>query len=54
MKPIIKGKADIVMWNRQTSKIKHFSPIKKFFQWFGSAMVRTLSWTNVPDSVSGF
>lgn len=54
VKPIIKGKADIVMWNRQTSTIKHFSPIKKFFQWFWSAMVRTLSWTNVPDSVSGF
>jgi len=54
VKPIIKGKADIVMWNRQTSKIKHFSPIKKFFQWFGSFMVRTLSWTKVPDSVSGF
>jgi len=54
VKPIIKWKADIVMWNRQTSKIKHFSRIKKFFQWFGSFMVRILSWTNVPDSVSGF
>ena len=54
VQPIIKEKADIVMWNRQTSKIKHFSPIKKFFQWFWSFMVRTLSWTKVPDSVSGF
>ena len=54
VKPIIKGKADIVMWNRQTSKIKHFSAIKKFFQWFWSFMVRSLSWTKVPDSVSGF
>lgn len=54
VQPIIKEKADIVMWNRQTSKIKHFSLIKKFFQWFWSLMVRILSWTNVPDSVSGF
>ena len=54
VQPIIKEKADIVMWNRQTSKISHFSIIKKFFQWFGSFMVRILSWTNIPDSVSGF
>lgn len=54
VKPIINGEADIVMWNRQTSKISHFSIIKKFFQWFGSLMVRILSWTNVPDSVSWF
>jgi len=54
VQPIIKEKADIVMWNRQTSKIAHFSIIKKFFQWFGSFMVRFLSWTKVPDSVSGF
>jgi len=54
VKPIVKRKADIVMWNRQTSKIKHFSTIKKFFQWFWSFMVRFLSGTKVPDSVSGF
>ena len=54
VQPIIKEKADIVMWNRQTSKISHFSIIKKFFQWLWSFMVRFLSWTNVPDSVSWF
>jgi hypothetical protein len=42
------------MGNRQTKKIQHFSPIKKFFQWLGSLMVRFLSGTEVPDSVSGF
>jgi hypothetical protein len=52
--PIIEKKADIVMWDRQTSKISHFSIIKKFFQWFWSLMVRLLSWTKVPDSVSWF
>lgn len=42
------------MGNRQTSTIKHFSPLKKFFQWLGSLLVRFFSGTNVPDSVSGF
>ena len=42
------------MGNRQTKQIKHFSPLKKSFQWLGSLMVRFLSGTQVPDSVSGF
>lgn len=54
VKPIIEGKADFVMGNRQTNKIKHFSLVKKFFQWLGSLMVRFFSGTSVPDSVSGF
>ena len=54
VQPIIDNSADIVMWNRQTSKISHFWVIKKFFQWFGSLVVRFLSGTTVPDSVSGF
>lgn len=52
--PVVNAEADFVMGNRQTSKIKHFSPVKKFFQWLGSAMVRFFSGTTVPDSVSGF
>lgn len=52
--PILEKKADFVMWDRQTHTISHFSPLKKFFQWLGSLIVRTLSGTNVPDSVSGF
>jgi glycosyltransferase involved in cell wall biosynthesis len=54
IKPILDGKAEIVIGNRQTHKIKHFSSSKKFLQWFGSAVVRTFSQTNVPDAVSGF
>ncbi len=54
VQPLIKNNADIVMGDRQTSSIKHFWIIKKFFQWFGSMVVRFLSWTQVPDSVSGF
>ncbi len=42
------------MGDRQTKTITHFSALKKFFQWLGSLLVRTLSGTTVPDSVSGF
>ncbi|MDD2870769.1 MAG: glycosyltransferase family 2 protein [Candidatus Gracilibacteria bacterium] len=54
VKPIIDRKADIVIGNRQTAKIKHFSPLKKLLQFIGSALVRYLSETKVTDSVSGF
>lgn len=54
IEPILKGRADIVIGNRQTDKIRHFSPIKKFFQWYGSAVVRRLSHSKIPDAVSGF
>lgn len=52
--PIVEGKSDFVLGNRQTKKIAHFSPMKKFFQWLGSLLVRFFSGTNVPDSVSWF
>jgi len=42
------------MGDRQTNNIAHFSPLKKFFQRFGSILVRYFSGTDVPDSVSGF
>lgn len=54
IQPVIDGKADIVVADRQTGKIAHFSRVKKFFQHFGSSVVRELSGTKVPDAVSGF
>lgn len=54
VRPILDGRADIVVGDRQTSQIGHFSPAKKLLQWFGSGVVRWLSGTNVPDAVSGF
>lgn len=54
IQPIIDGKADLVIADRQTDKIPHFSPIKKKLQKFGSSLVRTLSNTEVTDAVSGF
>lgn len=52
--PILSGQADIVIGNRETSKIPHFSRTKKALQWFGSGIVRKLSGSRVPDAVSGF
>lgn len=54
VKPVLEGTADVVIGNRQTWKVKHFSPIKKFFQWFGSFMVRKMTGSDVRDTVSGF
>ena len=52
--PIINNKADVVIGDRETNKIKHFSWFKKRLQRSGSSLVRGLSNTDVPDTVSGF
>lgn len=54
IQPILDGTADIVVGDRETYKIDHFSWGKKLLQRFGSAVVRQLSDTEVPDTVSGF
>ena len=54
VEPIIEGRADMVIGDRETDTIEHFSPLKKRLQRFGSAVVRRASGTNVPDTTSGF
>ena len=54
IRPILKGKAKMVIADRQTDKIKYFSLTKKLFQKLGSAIVRIASGVNIPDAVSGF
>lgn len=54
VRPILEGSADIVIGDRQTHLIAHFSPLKKALQWLGSAIVRRLAGIAVPDAVSGF
>lgn len=54
IRPILDGEADIVIGDRQTASIEHFSWLKKQLQRFGSAYVRQLSGVKVPDAVSGF
>ncbi len=54
VQPIIAHEADIVIADRQTSKIAHFSPFKKTMQRFGSWVVNKAGGTNLPDAASGF
>jgi glycosyltransferase involved in cell wall biosynthesis len=54
VQPIIRGEADIVIADRQTHKIEHFSRGKKLLQRFGSAVVNRAAGTNLPDAASGF
>ena len=54
IKPILEGNADIVVGARDILSIKEFSPLKKFFQKLGSAILRLLSSTKVEDAPSGF
>jgi len=54
VEPIVAGRADMVVGDRQTDTIEHFSPIKKRLQKLGSWVVRQASETDVPDTTSGF
>jgi glycosyltransferase involved in cell wall biosynthesis len=54
VKPILDGRAEVVIGDRQTSGIPDFSLNKKLLQKFGSSVVRYFSGVDVPDAVSGF
>lgn len=54
IRPILEKKADIVIGDRQTDKIAHFSWFKKRLQNLGSRVVRLASGTQIPDAPSGF
>lgn len=54
IKPILENKADIVIGARPVDSIEHFSPLKKFLQKLGSAVMRFVSSSTVKDAPSGF
>lgn len=54
IKPIIDGQAEIVVADRQTHTIEHFSPLKKFLQRLGSHIANKAAGTHGLDAVSGF
>src|SRR4028119_1329150 len=54
IKPILLGRAEIVIGARPIWAIEHFSPGKKLLQKLGSWVVRLASNTNIPDAPSGF
>lgn len=54
IRPIMEGKADIVVGERPIDQTQHFSPLKKKLQHLGSWVVRKASGTDIPDAPSGF
>ena len=54
VEPIVGGRADMVIGDREVAGVEHFSPVKRRLQRIGSAVVRGASGTDVPDTTSGF
>ncbi|HEY3087556.1 MAG TPA: glycosyltransferase family 2 protein [Jatrophihabitantaceae bacterium] len=54
VQPIIQGKADIVIADRQVHLVAHFSRLKILLQRIGSRIVNLAAGTDVPDAASGF
>lgn len=54
IQPILDDRADIVIGDRQTDKISHFSWGKKLLQKVGSRVVNRAAGTRIPDAASGF
>jgi glycosyltransferase involved in cell wall biosynthesis len=54
VRPILEGRADMVIGDREVTGIEHFSWLKKSLQRLGSWVVRQASSTSVPDTTSGF
>lgn len=52
--PIVERKADIVIGDRETRKVAHFSAGKKALQSLGSRITSVMTGTELPDAVSGF
>jgi glycosyltransferase involved in cell wall biosynthesis len=54
VRPILEGRAEMVVGDRDVQAISHFSPAKKALQRLGSWIVRRLSGTGITDATSGF
>ncbi len=54
VRPILEGRADMVIGDRQVDRSTEFSATKKRLQRFGSWVVRKASDLDVPDATSGF
>jgi glycosyltransferase involved in cell wall biosynthesis len=54
VRPIVERRADVVVADRQTATIEHFSAFKKLLQRIGSRVVNLAGGTDLPDAASGF
>ena len=54
VKPILEGRAELVIGDRGTEKVEDFSKRKRWLQQVGSRVVGRLAGLEVPDAASGF
>jgi glycosyltransferase involved in cell wall biosynthesis len=54
VRPILERRADIVVADRQTGRIRHFSPLKRLLQKLGTKVLNLAAGTSLPDAASGF
>jgi glycosyltransferase involved in cell wall biosynthesis len=54
VRPILEGRADIVIGDRGVADLEHFSPLKRALQRLGSWVVERTAGIPVPDATSGF
>jgi glycosyltransferase involved in cell wall biosynthesis len=54
IEPLLAGRADIVVGNRQVADLAHFSPMKRRLQMLGSWVIAHASGLETPDATSGF
>lgn len=54
IEPLLAGRADIVVGDRQVGKLANFSPLKRRLQVLGSWVIGRASELHTPDATSGF
>jgi len=54
VQPILDGRADLVVGDRQTGRMQRFSPLKRWLQQMGSRAVSAAAELSIPDAASGF
>jgi glycosyltransferase involved in cell wall biosynthesis len=54
VRPILEGRADIVVGDRGVAALQHFSPLKRTLQRLGSWVVQRAAGIPIPDATSGF
>lgn len=52
--PILRGKADLVVGDRNVGEVASFSPLKRQLQKLGSWVISQAAGMSIPDSTSGF
>jgi glycosyltransferase involved in cell wall biosynthesis len=54
IEPLLAGRADLVVGDRQVGSLAHFSPLKRRLQVLGSWVIAQASGLQTPDATSGF